>query len=163
MPFRRRFKLGSGIRLRFPLMALTSLTCFFADDVLLFAKATSSQAKMMAELFTNFSVQSMCFFMHPNAQDGFFWEENSDGTYSTKSGYIWLQSKRGGADLTKPWSSVWKLHGPEKVRFFIWLAWHGSLPTLQVLHRRGIVQSETCTRCGVVEETIMHCVRDCHQ
>lgn len=34
---------------------------------------------------------------------------------------------------------------------------------MKTLHRRGITQSSNCTRCSVgVEETVVHCIRDCN-
>lgn len=74
-----------------------------------------------------------------------------------------LRARLGGGDLSKPWSTVWKSYAPKKICFFIWLIWHDSLPTLLTLHKRGIVQSPNCSRCGVgVEETVLHCLRDCN-
>lgn len=83
--------------------------------------------------------------------------------YTVKEDYQWLRAKQGSGDITRPWSSLWKIQAPEKVRFFFWLAWHDSLPTLQTLYKRGIVQSPVCSRCGAgVEESVIHCIRDCN-
>lgn len=50
---------------------------------------------------------------------------------------------------------------PEKVCFLMWLAWHESIPTMQVLQKRRVAQSAVCTKCNQHEKTILHCVRDC--
>lgn len=54
--------------------------------------------------------------------------------------------KKGEGDITLNWTSIWKIPGPEKLCFLIWLAWHDSLPTMQSLQKRGVVQSPFCTR-----------------
>jgi ribonuclease HI len=38
---------------------------------------------------------------------------------------------------------------------------HNSIPTLSLLHHRKITPSATCPRCGIFDETIFHCIRDC--
>lgn len=64
-------------------------------------------------------IQNNNLFMNPNVTDGYILGSNPDGHYTAKAGYQWLQSKKGGGDLTKSWSSVWKIQAPEKVRFFL--------------------------------------------
>jgi len=59
------------------------------------------------------------------------------------------------------WSWIWKLQLPEKYKFFFWLACHNDIPTLSLLNHKNITPSATCSRCGVQDETFIHCVRDC--
>lgn len=47
------------------------------------------------------------------------------------------------------------------MKLLIWLEWQNSVPTLQTLHHRGAVASNSCSRCGVYEESFLHAVRDC--
>lgn len=109
------------------------------------------------------SLQNTCLFLNPNVHDNYIWGGTTDGVYTAKAGFQWLQSKKGGGDITLNWSSIWKIPGPEKLCFLIWLAWHDSLPTMQSLQKRGVVQSPFCTRCiAGVEETVLHCLRDCN-
>jgi len=37
----------------------------------------------------------------------------------------------------------------------------GATSSLSLLHHRQIISSTTCSRCGVFEETVIHCIRDC--
>jgi ribonuclease HI len=101
---------------------------------------------------------------NPTIDDAFIWNHNKTGVYSTKSGYSWLLSSTDPAIIINPshsWSWIWKLQVPEKYKFFIWLAIHEAVPTLSLLHHRNIAPSATCERCGEVDESFMHCVRDC--
>lgn len=104
---------------------------------------------------------------HINAavQDSFIWARNKNGNYTTKSGYDWLLSLKETDDVSTPhrsWSWIWKLHAPEKIKFFIWLIFHNAAPTLSLLHHRNMAASAICPRCGEDDETILHCIRDCH-
>lgn len=60
------------------------------------------------------------------------------------------------------WSWIWKLKLPEKHKFLFWLACHNSVPTLTLLNHRNISPSPLCSRCGLEDETFLHCVRDCN-
>jgi hypothetical protein len=85
------------------------------------------------------------------------------GIYSTKSGYDWLISHLNpDTQVTDSWSWIWRLKVPEKFKFLIWLACHNAVPTLSLLHHRNMVNSAICSRCGVHEETLFHCLRDCN-
>jgi len=60
------------------------------------------------------------------------------------------------------WSWIWKLKLSEKLKFLFWLACHNSIPTLLLLNHRNISPSPLCSRCGLEDETFLHCVRDCN-
>jgi len=57
---------------------------------------------------------------------------------------------------------IWKLKLPEKLKFLFWLACHNSVPTLLLLSHRNIAPSPLCSRCGLEDETFLHCVHDCN-
>ncbi|KAJ1438615.1 Reverse transcriptase zinc-binding domain [Sesbania bispinosa] len=61
--------------------------------------------------------------------------------------------------MSEPWMWLWKLQGPEKVRFLIWLITHGSLPTNERRMRCGMTTSPACGRCSSLAEDINHCLR----
>ncbi|MCI33475.1 RNA-directed DNA polymerase (Reverse transcriptase), partial [Trifolium medium] len=60
------------------------------------------------------------------------------------------------------WTWIWKIAAPEKIKFFIWCACHNAIPTLSLLCRRNLAQSDIRPRCSTSEETILHCIRDCN-
>ena len=41
------------------------------------------------------------------------------------------------------------------------MACHNAVPTLSLLNHRNIAPSAICSRCGLHNETFLHCVRDC--
>jgi len=51
---------------------------------------------------------------------------------------------------------------PEKIKFLFWLACQDSVPTLFLLNHRNIAPLATCPRCGLDDETFLHCIRDCN-
>ncbi|KAJ1411857.1 Ribonuclease H-like superfamily [Sesbania bispinosa] len=93
--------------------------------------------------------------------DGWSWGHGTYGTYSCKEGYNWLRLQNNNSPPTRPWCWVWQIQAPEKVRFFLWLSLHNSIPTKAILHRRGMVGDDLCLRCLAHTETVLHCLRDC--
>lgn len=106
-------------------------------------------------------IQQSHIHINNEVADEYIWGGRIEGNYTVKAGFQRLLSKRGGGDLTKSWSGLWKQQAPEKVKFLLWLAWHDSAPMMQVLQRRKVTQSANCTRCGATEENLLHCIRDC--
>lgn len=52
--------------------------------------------------------------------DKITWKVNLDGNYIAKGGYSWLNriALAGGNEDLVSWSWLWKLHVPEKLKFF---------------------------------------------
>ena len=101
----------------------------------------------------------------PSVEDAFIWTPNKNGTYTTKSGYTWLLPRTNTIthfNSNFSWSWIWKLKLPEKLKFHFWLACHDSVPTLCLLNHRNIAPLATCLRCGLDDETFLHCVHDCN-
>lgn len=59
------------------------------------------------------------------------------------------------------WQVVWKFRVPERVRVFMWKVLHGRIITNSLHARRGIIDDASCKACGVVEESLLHVLRDC--
>lgn len=83
------------------------------------------------------------------------------GKYTLKSGFSWLLQQRENVPNEHSWKWIWKLPAQENVRLFFWLAFHNSIPTLSVLHHRKIITTAVCRSCHDLEETLLHCLRDC--
>jgi hypothetical protein len=97
-------------------------------------------------------------------EDVVIWRNKKNGTYSLKSGYNWLlyNADPAGQNLSlHSWYWIWKLQLPEKYKFFLCLTCHNVVPTLSLLNHRNLAPSATCSRCGLQNETFLHCVRDC--
>jgi len=102
---------------------------------------------------------------NPSIEDVFIWSSNKNGVYTTKCSYKWLQSRTNmviHSNTVSSWSWIWKLKLPEKHKFLFWLACHNYVPTLLFLNHRNIAPSPLCSRCGLEDETFLHCVRDCN-
>ena len=111
----------------------------------------------MAEFINNTS-----FNFNDAIEDAFIWPHNKNGVYTNKSGYKWLLSQSGSANNSDhSWTWIWRLKIPEKYKFLIWLACHNVFPTLIVLNHRNIAPSSTCSRCGLQDESFLHCMHDC--
>lgn len=99
--------------------------------------------------------------LNPAVNDLYIWSNSPLGCYSTKSGYQWLLQQRRNTTPENSWSWIWKIPCQQNIRFFVWLAFNNSIPTLATLHYRGISSTADCRLCHGDEETLMHCLRDC--
>lgn len=102
--------------------------------------------------------------MHINfnasVEDAFSWKSNNNVT--TPPSHTWLLSCTNPVTLSIPtfhWSWIWKLKLWEKLKFLFWLACYNSVPTLLSLNHRNLDPSAICSRCGIEEESFLHC--DC--
>lgn len=110
------------------------------------------------------TINNIHFKFNASVEYTFIWHNNKNGTITPKSGYNWLLSRKELviiSNLPPSWSWIWKLHMPEKIKIFFWLACHNSVPTLSMRNHRNIAPSPICSRCGLHDETFLHCVRDC--
>ena len=95
-----------------------------------------------------------------NTEDTFIWHENSNGIYTTKTGFSWLLKQRGGDVTSILWAWIWRLHIPEKINFLVWLAHNNYVPTLSILNHKNLAPNALCPRCSSSEEPFLHCIRD---
>ena len=94
--------------------------------------------------------------------DAYIWSHNSNGVYTTNSGYSLILSQSETLNYNNSsWSWIWRLKIREKYKFFLWLACQNVVPTLSLLNHRNMVNLAICSRCGDHEESFFHCVRDC--
>lgn len=107
-------------------------------------------------------LQGSPLVLNASVQDAFVWGSRLDGNYSAKEGYRWLCDHTLEVQPNLSWSWIWKTATPEKLKFFIWCMCHRAIPTMSLLHHRGMAPSDMCQRCRIAEESILHCVRDCH-
>ena len=93
-------------------------------------------------------------------EDTLMWRFSLDGDFNMASAY-----KLAIAELPKPppfsgcW--LWGLDTLSKIKHFLWLCCHGSIPVKQVLKGRGINCTMECPLCHMQEESIIHALRDC--
>ncbi|CAN1851753.1 Putative ribonuclease H protein At1g65750 [Linum perenne] len=92
--------------------------------------------------------------------DELIWGPDPKGLFSIKSAYeILTATDRSIAD--QRWKSVWNWQGPNRVRFFLWLAVHNRLLTNSERRRRHLCNEDICSRCRTDTEDALHVLRDC--
>ncbi|CAL1353594.1 unnamed protein product [Linum trigynum] len=92
--------------------------------------------------------------------DTIFWQNTSDGKFSTKSAFCMLQHAPNHQDQ-RLWKNIWQLPVPERVRCFIWLVAHERISCNAQRMARHITQDPFCFRCATQIETALHIFRDC--
>lgn len=106
-----------------------------------------------------------------HTNDALFWLHSTEGVYSVKTGYHLARELKKEMDVLGEgsvplgrcmvWGKLWKLHIPNKVRIFAWLACHDILPTRVKLARQRITEDDTCPLCKRAAETAIHAVWEC--
>ena len=97
---------------------------------------------------------------NPIQKDILIWAFFKDGSFTLLSIYILAMGLKP-LNLTthKPW--VWKAKTSPRIKFFLWLCFHSSIPTKEVLGSRGFNLGTNCDLCGVGMESIIHVLHDC--
>ena len=85
---------------------------------------------------------------------------SKDGNFSLRSAYL-LAKGLNPLNLATPKMWVWKSKTTPRIKFFLWLCYHGSIPTKDVLSSRGFNLDTACDLCSCNSETIIHLLRDC--
>jgi len=85
-------------------------------------------------------------------EDLMIWTYNSSGKYSVQSLYAAVNF-RGITPVFV--SSIWKLHIPPRVQFFLWLLSKNNLLTRDNLAKRKSISDATCLLCAE-NESITH-------
>lgn len=97
--------------------------------------------------------------------DKLIWNPSSNGIFSIRSAYKLTMEVRdqprdgscsNDSDIKCFWRRIWRLHIPNKVKHFAWIACKNILPTLSNLKRRGIIEDDTCEACGTDTESTGH-------
>ncbi|CAN1333062.1 Putative ribonuclease H protein At1g65750 [Linum perenne] len=95
-----------------------------------------------------------------SGEDEWVWGMEPNGLFSIKSAYKILLS-RPDAHNQKVWHSCWKWKGPNRIRFFLWLAMQEKLLTNVERCRRHITTNDLCEHCRRSPESVTHVLRDC--
>ncbi|CAN1250668.1 Putative ribonuclease H protein At1g65750, partial [Linum perenne] len=95
-----------------------------------------------------------------SGDDELIWGPNPKGLFSIKSAYeILAATDRSNSD--QRWKAFWNWQGPNRVRFFLWLAVHNRLLTNTKHMRRHLCNDDVCSRCRAGPEDTLHVLRDC--
>ncbi|KAF7842718.1 reverse transcriptase [Senna tora] len=151
---------------------------FFADDILLFSKASSKSCHIIKEtldLFSNISglhinLEKSKFWVSSNTPDSkarhiqnildkIIWKHSKDGNFSIKSAYGASIEDLNNDMHNMKW--IWKPFCNPKQSFFLWRSFHNALPTSKKLN--AIIPSipSSCKLCQQNQEYLSHILRDC--
>ena len=98
--------------------------------------------------------------MYGEKEDTLAWKYSKDGDFSATSAYDLASAKdKGLQSFSGKW--LWKLDTLPKIKHFIWLCFHHSVPVRQILNTRGISCNTCCPLCQCQDESIIHLLRDC--
>ncbi|KAK9990873.1 hypothetical protein SO802_025858 [Lithocarpus litseifolius] len=92
--------------------------------------------------------------------DNLIWKGSHDGDFKLASAYKLARSESLDAQTFQGYW-IWKLDTLPKIKHFLWLCFHNSVPVKKVLESRGIIHDACCPLCRNHEETILHTLRDC--
>ena len=111
----------------------------------------------------NFFILKIRSMMSPNrelGQDRASWSLSMDGRFLVKSAYDLLSSNYN-RQLDNVLRKNWRWKGLERVRMFLWILCKQRLLTNSIRRERHMALEDSCPRCGLYSESVMHMVRDC--
>lgn len=92
------------------------------------------------------------------------WYGNNEGNFKVKDAYRIARAFKDHASYSNRadpmWKKLWKLNIPPKAKVFLWRAVRDIIPHNANLHKKRVLDSPKCPRCGVLESSI-HVFRDC--
>lgn len=99
--------------------------------------------------------------LHPSAgEDMNIWGGMMTSSFSVKSAYRKIQGN-SWKQKEEVWKTPWKFHGPQRVRFFIWLVLKHRLLMNVERVQWGINHSSMCGVCRHIIEDLLHTFWDC--
>jgi hypothetical protein len=106
------------------------------------------------------------------SEDEMAWHFSKNGMFSVKSAYHIEWNHQFGSRCTRRnasssssinlvWERAWKLAVSQKVKIFIWRAFHGIIPCMCVLANRHIERSGQCPLCSQGAKDVAHLLFKC--
>ncbi|CAN0913523.1 Putative ribonuclease H protein At1g65750 [Linum grandiflorum] len=93
--------------------------------------------------------------------DSLVWGFEPSGKFTIRSAYLLLKDLQEEIPDQR-WKGIWKWHGPNKIRHFLWLASHNRLLTNEECGHRHLTNQVLCSFCSANTESCIHILRDCH-
>lgn len=93
--------------------------------------------------------------------DVFAWRFSQDGSFTVSSAYRAQITDTSFFGNVAIWKHIWNWDRPQKIKFFLWLIVHNSLPTRSILLNKHITDDPRCPFGCASDESILHCLRDC--
>ncbi|KAK8509994.1 hypothetical protein V6N12_035317 [Hibiscus sabdariffa] len=95
-----------------------------------------------------------------DSDDRCMWRWTANHTFEFRSAY----SRPVGSSWSPKqaiWPIIWRMHVPQYISLFLWMAYTRKLLTNAERCRRHLSTTSTCVVCTDFDETIMHVLRDC--
>ncbi|CAN1841320.1 Putative ribonuclease H protein At1g65750 [Linum perenne] len=96
-----------------------------------------------------------------DADDEMIWGPDPKGKFSIASAYEILAANQSETEEYL-WKIVWRWKGPNRIKFFLWLATHNRLLTNLERKKRHMTDSDSCRLCPGLAEDGLHVLRDCN-
>lgn len=99
--------------------------------------------------------------------DYLIWHFDQKGEYTIKSGYNLLLAEKireegsSSRGMDYWWKSLWRLHIPPKICFFMWRVFYDALFSCSNLLCRHVSLSSGCRRCENLMEDSLHALFHC--
>lgn len=94
------------------------------------------------------------------AQDLVYWKGGTKGKFTIKSALRLMRHETGTIDYGC-WDLIWSSPTQQRVRAFLWLAFHDRLLGNLNRFKRKVTDDAKCCICGATEESTLHILRDC--
>ncbi|CAL1354353.1 unnamed protein product [Linum trigynum] len=101
-------------------------------------------------------------------EDITLWGREHDGKFRLCSAYRaaadWLKDEseeEDRIDAGHDWKQIWTWSGPNRIRHFLWLAFHNRLMTNSERKRMKLCTDDKCDVCKLTPETAKHIIREC--
>ncbi|GJT41078.1 reverse transcriptase [Tanacetum coccineum] len=125
--------------------------------------------EQLASLFpSNIANNIVCSFACQSRPDSLYWYNSPRGEFSCKSAYLLALEtsqelvQNNSDEALKIFHAIWMEKVPNKVKIFLWQAWHNYIPYIDNLRARGLNLTITsCTHCGEPGEDVLHVLFRC--
>ncbi|CAL1413624.1 unnamed protein product [Linum trigynum] len=93
------------------------------------------------------TIQAFHFDPMTREEDKLRWNLTTNGSFTTRIAYQALSPPLVPSKSATFWKSIWKLHVPERVRVFIWMAVENKLTTKNIRKFRHLTTDDSCPYC----------------
>ena len=105
-------------------------------------------------------IKAIPLLIYGEKQDNLIWKGSLDGDFSLAYAYKLARPESLDAQ-TFQGNWIWKLDTLPKIKHFLWLCFHNSIPIKKVLESGGIIHDACYPLCRNHEESILHTLRFC--
>ena len=106
-------------------------------------------------------IQAIPFSLDSNSKNSSCWAYFKDGSFSLQSAFMIAKGLNPLNPSIDSCEWIWKISTTPRIMFFIWLCWHNSVPTCEVLGSRGFTLDSSCSICYQGTESLIHILREC--